>query len=203
MNEFTVSTINLSMNDPETGNPVTANVYKVDGIARELSISELVLAICLSRATDLERQIVGRMEVMGRTTVNIETLTEIQSQLVNLMLGKDPKERTSDIAINVKPTWYDNSGKLVTTGPVTNYTTLVKFLGDYAGVTLGKEVTKIDDVVASISTKIDSLNTTNQKDLISLQSDTNKRDQSYELITNMLKSIGTTLLGNANNLTRH
>ena len=200
MNSFTVSTIDLSMCDPETGNPITANVYKVDGIARELSISELVMAICLSRATELEGRIVARMEVMGRTTVNIETLTTIQSQLAKLML--DGKETLDKIAINVKTQWYDDAGKLVPGETLTNFTQLESFLKNRAGVELGKDVKKIEDVVASISTKIDSLNTTNQKDLISLQSDTNKRDQSYELITNMLKSIGTTLTGNANNLAR-
>ena len=201
MNSFTVSTIDLSMCDPETGNPITANVYKVDGIARELSISELVMAICLSRATELEGRIVARMEVMGRTTVNIETLTTIQSQLAKLML--EGKEELKDIKINViRPQWYDDSGKLVPSGDLTSFGQLSTFLTQVVGLTLGKDVQKIDDVVASISTKIDSLNTTNQKDLISLQSDTNKRDQSYELITNMLKSIGTTLTGNANNLAR-
>ena len=200
MNSFTVSTIDLSMCDPETGNPITANVYRVDGIARDLSISELVMAICLSRATELEGQIVARMEVMGRTTVNIETLTTIQSQLAKLML--DGKEKKDDIKINVvNPQWYDDSGKLTTYNPLYNYNDLSKFLSAI-GITLGEDVQKIDDVVARISTKIDSLNTTNQKDLISMQSDTNKRDQSYELITNMLKSIGTTLLGTANNMTR-
>ena len=200
MNSFTVSTIDLSMCDPETGNPITANVYKVDGIARDLSISELVMAICLSRATELEGRIVARMEVMGRTTVNIETLTAIQSQLAQLML--DGKEKITDIKLNVQAQWYDDTGKPY--GPVSllTYNQLQSFLKDYVGVTLGVDVQKIEDVVASISTKIDSLNTTNQKDLISLQSDTNKRDQSYELITNMLKSIGTTLTGNANNLAR-
>ena len=200
MNSFTVSTIDLSMCDPETGNPITANVYKVDGIARELSISELVMAICLSRATELERQIVGRMEVMGRTTVNIETLTTIQSQLAKLML--DGKESITEITLNVQAQWYDSTG--TSYGPVLlkTYDQLNAFLKDYADVTVGETVKKIEDVVASISTRIDSLNTTNQKDLISMQSDTNKRDQSYELITNMLKSIGTTLTGNANNLMR-
>lgn len=200
MNSFTVSTIDLSMCDPETGNPITANVYRVDGIARDLSISELVMAICLSRATELEGQIVARMEVMGRTTVNIETLTTIQSQLAKLML--DGHETLDKIAINVKTQWYDDTGKLAPPQTLTNFTQLSNFLKDSVGISLGTDVQKIEDVVASISTKIDSLNTTNQKDLISLQSETNKRDQSYELITNMLKSIGTTLTGNANNLAR-
>lgn len=205
MNDFTVSTINLSMESPETGNLLTANVYRVDGIARELSISELVMAICLNRAAEVEDKIVGQMEAMGRTTVNLETLTTLQTVLTEQMT-KYSREKITDLNNvtfdpPVKAQWYDKDGSLKTTD-IKTYSNMTDFLTKTAGVTIAEGTTMISEVVTQISSRVDSLNTTNQKDLISLQSWTNKRDQSYELITNMLKSINTVIMGNANNLAR-
>ena len=36
--------------------------------------------------------------------------------------------------------------------------------------------------------------------MIELQSLTNKRDQSYDMISNVLKSLNTTIIGNINNM---
>ena len=47
---------------------------------------------------------------------------------------------------------------------------------------------------------MDSLNTISQDTLIQLQSLTAKRDQSYDLVSNVLKSLNNVLVGNANNL---
>ncbi|MBQ6245396.1 MAG: hypothetical protein IJK04_00910, partial [Kiritimatiellae bacterium] len=58
----------LSMIDQETGRYMTARAYTVDGITdanglpRELSIGQLVMAICLDRASKLEASIIALME---------------------------------------------------------------------------------------------------------------------------------------------
>jgi len=36
--------------------------------------------------------------------------------------------------------------------------------------------------------------------MILLQSETNKRDQAYDMVSNILKSINTVLIGNVNNM---
>ena len=51
-----------------------------------------------------------------------------------------------------------------------------------------------------IEDKMDSLNTISQDTLINLQSLTAKRDQTYDLVSNALKSFNTVLVGNANNI---
>ncbi len=57
-----------------------------------------------------------------------------------------------------------------------------------------------DALVVEIEAKLDSLNTFSQKTMIHLQSETNKRDQAYDMAANSLKSIYTTLSGIVNNL---
>ena len=47
---------------------------------------------------------------------------------------------------------------------------------------------------------MDSLNSFSQQKMIELQSETNKRDQAYNLITNILKSLNTVQVGISNNM---
>ena len=47
---------------------------------------------------------------------------------------------------------------------------------------------------------MDARNSINQRTMIELQSATNKRDQSYDMISNILKSLNTVLTGTVNNM---
>lgn len=57
-----------------------------------------------------------------------------------------------------------------------------------------------DDLITKMETKMDSLNSFSQRNMLELQSETNKRDQAYDLITNFLKSLNTVQVGIANNI---
>ena len=57
-----------------------------------------------------------------------------------------------------------------------------------------------DDFITKLEAKMDEKNTFSQQTMIELQSLTAKRDQSYDMISNVLKSINTLLVGNANNM---
>ena len=212
MDGFTVTTLDLSMTNPETGNPLVANLYHVDGIARPLSIAELVMAICLDKATEIEEKIVGRMETLSRMTINLEALTEVQTALTSLMMEKKPRpalEYISDLRswnpawggtepFNLKLDWYDANG-VRKSCPITTYDSLTEFLTTQVGMKLDEKMTTISELVQAVSSRIDELNTTNQKEMIDLQADVAKRDNRYELITNMLKSIGSVNLNAVSN----
>ena len=210
MDGFSVTTFDLSMTNPETGNPLVANLYHVDGIARPLSIAELVMAICLDKATEIEEKIVGRMETLSRMTINLEALTEVQTALTSLMVAKSPRpalEYVDDLSnwnpawgkgpFGLKLDWYDANG-IRQTYPIETYPQLQQFLAP-AGVSLDDKLQTISELVQAVSSRIDELNTTNQKEMIDLQSDVAKRDNRYELITNMLKSIGSVNLNAVSN----
>ncbi|MBR4675180.1 MAG: hypothetical protein IKP00_12005, partial [Victivallales bacterium] len=53
-----------------------------------------------------------------------------------------------------------------------------------------------DQLISDIESKMDSLNSFSQQKMIELQSETNKRDQAYDMITNILKSMNTVQVGN-------
>ena len=57
-----------------------------------------------------------------------------------------------------------------------------------------------EELITKIESKMDSLNSFSQQKMIELQSETNKRDQSYDLVTNFIKSLNTVEVGIVNNI---
>ena len=139
-----VDQIYLSMASPDTGEYLMANVYTVDGVTeadgvtpRVLSIGQLVMAICLQRAAELEGSIIDKMAAMELASENVPRGTA-----------------------NADST----------------------------------------DLLTAIEAKMDSKNTFSQQTMIELQSLTAKRDQSYDMISNVLKSLSTVMTANVNNM---
>jgi len=56
------------------------------------------------------------------------------------------------------------------------------------------------DFLSALEAAMDSKNSFSQQTMIELQSQTTKRDQSYDMVSNVLKSLNTVLVGNANNM---
>ena len=91
---FATEQIELSMCSSQTGLPLTANVYTLEGVTevdgrtpRLMSIGQLVMAICLQRAAALERDIVDLMDAINQNTALINGLTTAESELVKVDVG--------------------------------------------------------------------------------------------------------------------
>ena len=184
--DFTTDAVTLSLRNAETGKALTANVYDVqfdDGTSRVMSIGQLVMAICLARATEMEGKVVDIMESMAVTTTNIEALSDVEAKIV---------DKNSANLANVTGSWTvvkeDGSNVLCTTAE-----DVLAALEVDVGNT-------VDTIIDNIETKLDTMNTTSQEQMITLQSQTNKRDQSYEMISNVLKSMYTVMSGIVNNV---
>ena len=54
--------------------------------------------------------------------------------------------------------------------------------------------------LTDLEATMDSKNSFSQQTMIELQSQTTKRDQAYDMVSNILKSINTVLIGNVNNM---
>ena len=196
-----VDQIYLSMTSPETGEYLTGNVYTVDGVyeadgvtLRSLSIGGLVMALCLKRAHDLEmgyddsvtgQHVDGIVEIMNSleaTTELLERLTEIETKVLD-----------GDVDLKTKKLWYQGVER-----------TYYEFLTTYTDVEnvpeTGTVNAKSTDFLAALETEMDSKNSFSQQTMIQLQSQTTKRDQAYDMVSNVLKSINTALLSTANNL---
>lgn len=195
MSSFVTEQIDLSMCSTQTGLPLTANVYTLEGVTaadgspRLMSIGQLVMAICLQRAAALEEEIVDLMDSINQNTVLIDGLTKVESELVKVDVGGS----------------FDANSTFMYDGESVKY---IDFLRDKAGLTglpslssAGKwTYDQVQTVISTLEDKMDSLNTISQDTLIDLQSLTAKRDQTYDLVSNAIKSFNTVLVGNANNL---
>ena len=197
MNTFTCSSIDLSSYDEVTGLANTARVYRVDGIARELSISELVMAICLNQGAKLEAEIVGMMSKMDETTRRINDLSAVENLIVPFL----------DEGIDTSPAYQFKALGGIPPEGCRQEDSWTQYVTDRGAAIDPSHMTKPtftrDDVqssVTSIENQLDALNTNSQSDMIKLQSATNKRDQSYDLVTMMVKSIATTLNANSANM---
>ena len=195
-----IETFDLSMVNPETGRYLTANIYTVDGVTnadgslRELSIGQLVMAICLKRAAQLEsgytdettnlhvNGIIDLMEEMNSTSVQLEYMTRIEKEV----LAGTVDMNSNTITYNGQNYTYKNF--------------LVNVVGMGAGDVPDSASASSSDFITALEAKMDEMNSFSQRKMIELQSLTNKRDQSYDMISNILKSLNTVLVGNANNM---
>ena len=201
-----VDTFDLSLRSTETGERLTANVYFVDGVTdamgfpRALSISELVMAICLDRAAKLETGIIELMENMTATSEELEAMTTIEQSIVDWAARTNAKA-TFPLTGSTLPQGTPYAG-MTYKAFLTDSIKIIR--EDVTGVVVNgtAESTEItyDDFIATIESAMDSRNSFSQKSMIDLQSQTSKRDQAYDMISNVLKSVNTVLVGTANNM---
>ena len=184
----------------DTGEYLTANVYTVEGVTnadgslRRLSIGGLVMALCLKRAHDLEmgyndsvtgQHVDGIVEIMNSlegTTELLERMTEIETKVLD-----------GNVDLKTKKLWYRGV-------EMTYYECLTTCTEVENVPETGTVNAKSTDFLAALEAEMDSKNSFSQQTMIQLQSQTTKRDQAYDMVSNVLKSVNSTLIGNANNL---
>ena len=181
----------LSMVSPQSGEFLTARTYTVEGVEnadgslRQLSIGQLVMAICLNRASKLEADIIALMEEMSATSAQLAALTDIENDILDGGANMNN--------INTSHVTYDGRD-------YTFYDFLVNVMGfSSSDVPTGFADASNTDLITLIESKMDEKNSFSQQKMIELQSLTNKRDQSYDMISNILKSLNTTMTGIVNN----
>ena len=202
----------LSMVNPDTGLYNTARVYTIDGVKnvdgtpRELSIGQLVMAICLQRASQLENGYVdpetgdhvdGIIDVMNsieKVSAQLEAMTTIESAIIEEFQNDTTGHSKSlnDIVIGTGQTTVELLREL---GVLDEYQCNVR--NDSAQT---RDDILYADFITRIEAKMDEKNSFSQKTMIELQSLTNKRDQCYDMVSNIIKSLNTVLVGTANNI---
>ena len=207
---FETKQIDLSMRNPDTGRFLQANVYFVEGVTnadgsyRELSIGQLVMAICLARATAVERDLVYKMDEMNQASLRLDSLTSIETRIADTMSSKTYGD-------TIGSTWKDigcSDAEIAKFRKLHDTDSWVAFVRDYCQVTglpnpdsgSAYSLNAIDMVLTSMESRMDDLNTMNQSSLIEMQSLTNKRDQAYDLNAALIKSFQTVIIGTIANM---
>ena len=201
---FATEQIDLSMCSAETGRFLAANLYTLEGVKNEdgsprvMSMSELVLAICLQRASGLEngyvdsvsgkrkKGIIDLMEDIAANSAMLKGLTEVEEKLVEIGIGGS----------------FDAHGAFTYDGMATTYYNFLFYTAGVTGLPAAGtwSYDNVQTAISLVEDKMDSLNTLSQDLLIELQSLTAKRDQTYDLASNAIKSFNTVLLGTVNNM---
>lgn len=188
----------LTIRNPETGRLLTASVYTIDGVEGTFSMGQLVFAICVAIALEREQALVSIMDEIDDATDKLRGLTDIQSSLIDWFNAAGVDETLNAQALGV----FISYG-----GQIYDSSNWRQFLVDVcemavSEVPAGTNLTRdeAEALINSISDKMDSFNAINNDQLIQMQSETSKRDQAFDLLTNILKSFNTELVGNANNL---
>lgn len=188
----------LTIRNPETGRLLTANVYTIKGVEGTFSMGQLIFAICASIAIEREEALVAIMNDIDKATDKLKGLTDIQTALVDWFNEAGVDDRLNpgllDVSLAHDGKTYEGDGWR------TYLVDVCEMLP--SEVPMGDALTRdeVEALIDSISDKMDSYNAINNEQLIQMQSETAKRDQAYDLLTNVLKSFNTQLVGNANNL---
>jgi hypothetical protein len=206
-------TFDLSLKDPDTDAAIKANVYTVEGVTgadgktlRLLSIGQLVMAICLQRASELETEIIAMMKEMEATSERLEELSAVESRVIEVL--QDSKNEYCYLTDTEFAALLDEGIVTQTTVGKTTYSQ--RYIAHSIPISVEdatkkpkskfeNEVMLYDDFITKIEAKMDEKNSFSQQTMIELQSKTNKRDQSYDMVSNILKSLNTTMTGNVNN----
>lgn len=188
----------LTIRNPETGRLLTANVYTIEGVDGTFSMGQLVFAICASIAIAREEDLVAIMNDIDKATDKLKGLTDIQAALIEWFNISGVNDPFNPAAANISLA-YDGQ----------SYTgdSWRSFLVDVcemlpSEIPMGGTLTRdeVEALIDSISDKMDAYNAINNEQLIQMQSETAKRDQAFDLLTNILKSFNNQLVANANNL---
>ena len=180
----------LTLKSPDTGEYLTARTYTVDGVnnvdgtPRQLSIGQLVMAICLQRASALEEQILATMEEMNNTSIQLELMTQIETEVL-----------AGNVNLSAKPP------SVTYSGTVFNYHDFLVNVAkmNATDVPSGTVNASSSAFITALEASMDDKNSFSQRMMIELQSQTAKRDQAYDMVSNVLKSLNTVLVGIANN----
>jgi len=153
-------------------------LYNYNG-AEDLTIAQLVAAVCVRRVAQVEDQAVASMNLMMNTTDVLEKL----SQEINEMVAID---------INVPdPDWAERRKRLIDMG--------CEASGLPAAITTYKDRLQAYETVQK---RIEALNSVSDRAGIELQTSASRRDAVFTLATNTTTHIGASMAQQANAMKR-
>ncbi len=145
------------------------NMYKLDG-GDDLTLGQLMAAVCIKAGTSMEEQTVRRMNTMNGNTDLIETASGYLTQLAKGSVSNWP-----EISAFMTGTLGITASEIPAN--VTTYADRMK-------------------AINAMKVKLEALTRQAQEDMIEVQSLINKRDVAYTTGTNLVKELGSS----ANNI---
>ena len=186
--------------------PAAVAVMSASSVSQALlsgDIETALLAVQTNRTQLLDRQLSSQIEAVQQKNEQAAKLNAVMSA-INTVMAQYPKDGDSDATIKdwnqdkvVKyemplnqalkdagitdiPSWSVGGGQLPNTTAM--FTCKAAFHGD-------RNLGDIKGMQSFIQGKLDSLNSTQQMDMMALQSLSNKRNESFDVMTNFIKKM--------------
>lgn len=169
------------------------------GSATDLSMSQYVAAICITRASELEAESVSLMETLSANTETLEILADIEAEMMETVYVEGTYY-VKDFAVTVNGKTYQSwveylkqeldfqftSQGYLCLPPPSYYDKGI--IPDQYYVYLLED--EYQNLISLLESGMDSLNSLSQDVMLDLQALLDKRDQSYALLTGVLRLCG-------------
>lgn len=181
MSSIKVETIGKSYYAPEGAEKIQLYAFNE---ARDLTLGELVMAICFRKCESVERQAVVTMNKINETAVWLETLSVLLEDIV--------KRRTLTTTFNTKKTGY--TPVKLGDKPCTYQNFLIYEVGLTCPVP--DQLASLDEqlkMAARLEDPINQATTNNQEQMVELQSILSRRDSTFNTSAATVKKLGSTM----------
>lgn len=172
---ITVETIATNRYAPQGSDAINLYATGAEG-GSHLTLGQLVIAVAMRSAAQYEAQSILKMNRMTAGSDKLEKVAEYMEDIINE--DADWNE-IKDYCINVLDISEDD---------------LPDDLSTYK---------KRMSAIEKLKDKADSLTQTSQTDMIDLQTMVNRRDVAYSTSSNIVRALGTSMSGNAENFTSY
>ena len=165
--------------------------YKFNGVTVG-SLLQLVIMVCLRNAQVIENDITPLMETIAENNNKLDAANSVCSWLLTCQPGSDTK-----IDSSTTTTYVNENGTTVAASYyyiITTYLGVTTYTmnGSSHTISTGKwDYGTCQAILESMNNKVDELNSLSQENMIDLQALVDKRDQAYELSSNITKLFGT------------
>ncbi len=154
------------------------NTFVMDG--QEFDLDTLITALNMSRVEIIDKQIADQANIIKSRNAELAQLNDVLSEIQ----AKKPAEAdgTGSLGDTVLP---GSNPPMTLTDYLTN-NGLVPADLDITGEMNGPD---FDAILSKVKGRMDSLNSTSQMDMIRLQGLTNKRNQAFDLMSNIIAKV--------------
>jgi hypothetical protein len=179
----------MATTGPTTANPFVASPM---GDLSLMDIDTAMMAVQTHRAELIETQLKDQMSVIQSRNQDIELLNAALSEIRR----QRPNETDKDVYLNTNGGVFAMPNDKLANGMeafknTNDTTTNINATGVLACYGIATDSTlkqgDIDQLIQRVTAKIDTLNSSQQMDMLRLQSLTNKRNEAYDVMSNFLK----------------
>ena len=177
-----------------SGTTYTLNIpesYKFNSVSVG-SLLQLVIMVCLQNAQVIENDITSLMETIAQNNNKLDAANTVCAWLLTCQPGS-----STSINSGTTTTYVNAEGTSVS---ASYYTIITSYLGVTTYTMNGASHTistgswnygTCQAILESVNNKVDELNSLSQENMINLQALVDKRNQAYELSSNITKLFGT------------